>query len=190
MTVTGRVLREGEEEDLPVPGARVRVFRRHGVSAEAPWLWDLGDLTVDLRAVEERLAEIDTLESGAMLRQSALGRMGQGVEPVVEPLGWDWRVSSAVIASFPAREVVVAVLGTVYAVGDDADEATLLKLLAAAPDGAEYRYIAVWKMPNLGHVHMLETAVQKDGWGNYFEIVNARGKVSAMDTFVGDMVRV
>jgi len=46
-------------------------------------------------------------------------------------------VSSAVIAGFPAREVVVAVLGTVYAVGDDADEASLTKRLRAAawPDG-------------------------------------------------------
>jgi ferrous iron transport protein B len=47
-------------------------------------------------------------------------------------------VSSAVIAGFPAREVVVAVLGTVYAVGDEADEATLSGRLQAArwPDGS------------------------------------------------------
>ena len=43
-----------------------------------------------------------------------------------EPLGWDWRVSSAVIAGFPAREVVIAVLGTVYAVGDEADEGNVV----------------------------------------------------------------
>ena len=60
------------------------------------------------------------------------------MEPVFRPLGWDWRVSSAVIAGFPAREVVVAVLGTVYAVGDEADEATLSGRLKAArwPDGS------------------------------------------------------
>ena len=71
------------------------------------------------------------------MEQSWLGRAGKFVEPVFEPLGWDWRVSSAVIASFPAREVVVAVLGTVYAVGDEADESTLSARLKSAkrPDG-------------------------------------------------------
>jgi ferrous iron transport protein B len=75
--------------------------------------------------------------SAAQLEQSWLGRAGHVVEPVFEPLGWDWRVSSAVIAGFPAREVVIAVLGTVYAVGDDADEATLSARLKAStwPDG-------------------------------------------------------
>ncbi len=72
------------------------------------------------------------------MEQSWLGRAGKFVEPVFEPLGWDWRVSSAVIAGFPAREVVVAVLGTVYAVGDDADESTLSARLKSAkrPDGS------------------------------------------------------
>ena len=72
------------------------------------------------------------------LEQSFLGRAGKFVEPVFRPLGWDWRVSAAVIAGFPAREVVIAVLGTVYAVGDEADEATLSARLKAAtwPDGA------------------------------------------------------
>jgi ferrous iron transport protein B len=70
--------------------------------------------------------------AAAQLEQSWLGRAGKFVEPAFEPLGWDWRVSSAVIAGFPAREVVVAVLGTVYAVGDDADEATLSQRLRSA----------------------------------------------------------
>jgi ferrous iron transport protein B len=75
--------------------------------------------------------------AAAQLEQSWLGRAGKFVEPVFEPLGWDWRVSSAVIAGFPAREVVVAVLGTVYAVGDEANEATLSARLKSAtwPDG-------------------------------------------------------
>ena len=89
-----------------------------------------------------RATDIDPLmtenqAAAAQLEQSWLGRAGKFVEPVFEPLGWDWRVSSAVIAGFPAREVVVAVLGTVYAVGDEADEATLSERLksAAWPDG-------------------------------------------------------
>ena len=59
------------------------------------------------------------------------------IEPVFKPLGWDWRVSSAVIAGFPAREVVVAVMGTIYAVGSDADDQSLAEKLRSAswPDG-------------------------------------------------------
>lgn len=67
-------------------------------------------------------SEIDGLEAAAYLEQSFLGRLGKTVAPVFAPLGWDWKVSSAILAAFPAREVVVAVLGTIYAVGADADE--------------------------------------------------------------------
>lgn len=82
-------------------------------------------------------ARIGNETAALQLEQSWLGRAGKVVVPVFEPLGWDWKVSAAVIASFPAREVVIAVLGTVYAVGDDADEATLTERLTAArhPDG-------------------------------------------------------
>ncbi|MHC5108585.1 MAG: ferrous iron transport protein B [Planctomycetota bacterium] len=71
-----------------------------------------------------RIAEIDHLEAGAHLRQSILGRMGVWIEPVVRPLGWDWRIGTAVVASFPAREVVIATLGTIYNLGGDEDEAS------------------------------------------------------------------
>ena len=89
------------------------------------------------QALEARLSEIDNQAAADHLAQSWLGRAGQVVEPVFAPLGWDWRVSAAVIAGFPAREVVVAVLGTIYAVGDEADEQSLAERLTAAswPDG-------------------------------------------------------
>lgn len=93
--------------------------------------------TLDGAALEARLAEIDNQAAAAHLAQSWLGRAGQWVEPVFAPLGWDWRVSAAVIAGFPAREVVVAVLGTIYAVGGEAEEASLAERLSSAtwPDG-------------------------------------------------------
>lgn len=56
------------------------------------------------------------------------------------------------------------------------------------PDDAAYRYVAVWKMPNLGHVHMLEKAVKSEGWGNFFEIGNARGRLLSVDEAINDMV--
>ena len=85
--------------------------------------------------LEQAVAELENEASAAQLEQSWLGRAGKFVAPVFAPLGWDWKVSAAVIASFPAREVVVAVLGTVYAVGDEADEATLSQRLRSAERG-------------------------------------------------------
>ncbi|HJP04430.1 MAG: ferrous iron transport protein B [Chromatiales bacterium] len=89
--------------------------------------------------LQERIAKIDNQEAAALLENSYLGRAGQTVQPVFAPLGWDWKVTAGVIASFPAREVVVAVLGTIYAVGNDVDETDtrLLNRLqnATHPDG-------------------------------------------------------
>ena len=95
------------------------------------------EATLSGDALEEALADIENRAAAMQLEQSVLGRAGRFVEPAFRPLGWDWRVSAAVIAGFPAREVVVAVLGTVYAVGDEADEATLAGRLNSAtwPDG-------------------------------------------------------
>lgn len=96
------------------------------------------EATLSGQELAAALSGIDNLAAAQQLEQSWLGRAGHFVEPIFAPLGWDWRVSSAVIAGFPAREVVVAVLGTVYAVGDEADEATLSGRLKSAhwPDGS------------------------------------------------------
>jgi ferrous iron transport protein B len=61
------------------------------------------------------------LETGAYQRQSLLAGMGRWIEPAVRPLGWDWRIGCAAIASFPAREVVLGTLGVIYNLGEDVD---------------------------------------------------------------------
>ncbi|MGE0430956.1 MAG: ferrous iron transporter B [Planctomycetota bacterium] len=76
---------------------------------------------LDDAARADALADIDHREARDYLEQSAFGRIGHFIEPLFRPLGWDWRISAAAMASFPAREVVVAVLGTTFAVGDDID---------------------------------------------------------------------
>jgi len=84
-----------------------------------------------------KIEQLQNEAAAAQMSQSWLGRIGRTIEPVFVPLGWDWRVSSAVIAGFPAREVVVAVMGTLYAVGSKADESSLANKLKSAhwPDG-------------------------------------------------------
>jgi ferrous iron transport protein B len=94
-----------------------------------------------------QLADIDRNEAGEYLRQSFLGRMGLWIEPAVKPLGWDWRIGTAAIASFPAREVVVATMGTIYNLGGEQNETStgLRATLRGAtwPDGRPVYNVAV-----------------------------------------------
>jgi ferrous iron transport protein B len=74
------------------------------------------------RAVlEEELLELNRKIIGEQQRQSILGRLGRLIEPAVRPLGWDWRIGCAVLASLPAREVVVATMGVIYNLGEGVD---------------------------------------------------------------------
>lgn len=57
---------------------------------------------------------LDGQESAEFLQTSYFARMGKTIEPAFKPLGWDWRISMAALASFPAREVIVATLGTIF----------------------------------------------------------------------------
>ena len=63
------------------------------------------------------------------LRASYAGRLGRFIEPVIEPLGYDWKIGIALICSFAAREVFVSTIATLYAIGDD-DIKTLQELLS------------------------------------------------------------
>jgi ferrous iron transport protein B len=76
----------------------------------------------NLELINRNLADNSNRLEGAQKRQSLLGLIGRLIEPAVKPLGWDWRIGSAVIASFPAREVVVATMGVIFDVGKDVEE--------------------------------------------------------------------
>ena len=55
------------------------------------------------------------------LEASFIGQVGHAIEPAIRPLGYDWKIGVAIVASFAAREVAVSALGTIYSIGD-ADE--------------------------------------------------------------------
>lgn len=61
------------------------------------------------------------------LEQSYIGVMGKAIEPAIRPLGYDWKIGIALIASFAAREVFVGTLATIYSVGNDDEENTTIK---------------------------------------------------------------
>ncbi|TWT54386.1 Ferrous iron transport protein B [Rubripirellula amarantea] len=85
--------------------------------------------------------EIETqlqAESAHLIENSALGMTGHAIEPLVKPLGWDWKIGVGAVASFPAREVIIATLGTIYSLGGEEDEEGLIGAMRAAkhPDGS------------------------------------------------------
>lgn len=87
--------------------------------------------------------------SGQLLEASYLGRMGHAIEPLVKPLGWDWRIGVGAIASFPAREVIIATLGTIYSLGSDVEtdepDPSLMEEMQASkwPDGEKVYNVPV-----------------------------------------------
>ena len=72
------------------------------------------------------------------LERSAIGRLGQAAQPLFEPLGFDWKTTVGVGASFAAREVIVSTLSILYGLGEEGEEDSLLSALSSAtrPDGA------------------------------------------------------
>ncbi len=73
-----------------------------------------GDEARDLQSQAERLIHHSALAN------SAAGRLGHWIEPVLRPLGFDWQIGIGIVSSFAAREAVVSTLAVVYGVGEDA----------------------------------------------------------------------
>jgi len=79
-----------------------------------------------IRSNPAREEELKREKSTALLQNSYAGIMGNAIEPVIRPLGYDWKIGIALITSFAAREVFVGTMATLYSVGEDADENSML----------------------------------------------------------------
>lgn len=77
---------------------------------------------------DEIAAEVASFQ----IENSYIGMMGKAIEPVIKPLGYDWKIGIAVITSFAAREVFVGTLATIYSVEDAEDEGTIKSRMEAA----------------------------------------------------------
>ncbi len=62
-------------------------------------------------------AKIDDKVAAYRLEHSYIGIIGKTIEPVIKPLGYDWKIGIGLVASFAAREVFVGTLATIYSVG-------------------------------------------------------------------------
>ena len=82
--------------------------------------------------------ETEQLIASAKMENSYIGIMGKTIEPVIAPLGYDWKIGISLITSFAAREVFVGSMATIYAVEDDGEEQVPLQermLSEKRPDG-------------------------------------------------------
>ncbi len=68
----------------------------------------------------DQVAELRVEKNSEVLKTSYAGILGRTIEPVIKPLGFDWKIGIALISSFAAREVFVGTMATIYSAGDDA----------------------------------------------------------------------
>lgn len=118
---------------------RCQVFlRRAGtvILALSIVLWAMA--TYPRTAVDASLPEEAQQEQ--QLEQSVLGQIGHAIEPVVRPLGYDWKIGVSIAASFAAREVFVSTMSTIYGVGSE-NEAALTEKLQTETDPATGKHI-------------------------------------------------
>ena len=71
--------------------------------------------------------ELDNTVASVRLEHSYAGRLGHWIEPVIRPLGYDWKIGIALITSFAAREVFVGTMATLYSVGADFEDDSTIK---------------------------------------------------------------
>ncbi|MBQ0909179.1 ferrous iron transport protein B [Flavobacterium sp. F-328] len=76
-------------------------------------------------------ADFENAVASQKLENSYIGIMGKTIEPVISPLGYDWKIGIAIISSFAAREVFVGTLATIYSVGGSENEVTIKNKMAA-----------------------------------------------------------
>jgi ferrous iron transport protein B len=92
------------------------------------------------KAIEEELTRLDKEEAGEKLRHSFAGFAGRALEPVIAPLGFEWKMGIGIVSSFAAREVFVSTMSIVYNVGQERDSLARTELVETLrqqkhPDG-------------------------------------------------------
>jgi len=74
---------------------------------------------------DARLAELGNARAAEQLRYSFGGQIGHAIEPVIAPLGFDWKIGIGLLGAFMAREVFVSTMGVVYGMGHDVDDSSV-----------------------------------------------------------------
>jgi ferrous iron transport protein B len=76
--------------------------------------------------------DLESMKSAEKLESSYAGMIGKTIEPVIRPLGFDWKIGIALVTSFAAREVFVGTMATLYSVGDEDNTSTIREKMLLA----------------------------------------------------------
>jgi ferrous iron transport protein B len=95
------------------------------VENDSESLQDPADIGKDVKVITK--IEYANRKAAEELRNSAAGRIGRLIEPALRPLGFDWKIGTAMIGAFAAKEVFVSQLGIVYSLGESDSEAVPLR---------------------------------------------------------------
>ena len=87
----------------------------------------VASVTVPENPTEEALEQYQNRVASKKLEASYAGMLGKAIEPVIEPLGYDWKIGIALITSFAAREVFVSTIATLYSIGEDQENQTTIQ---------------------------------------------------------------
>ena len=116
---------------MELPAYRFPIIRsviRQVLNRGKLFLVDAGKIIMIISVVLWFLVSFPKDASGDIdITQSYAGSIGQTIEPIIQPLGFDWKIGIALITSFAAREVVVSTLSTIYNIGDDGENMVNLK---------------------------------------------------------------
>ena len=123
--VTNRVKEQGFSSHSEV------YFENNQENLDTSLEMDADSVILQQKELEERALNQEI--ASYKLEHSYMGYMGKAIEPVVRPLGYDWKIGIAVLTSFAAREVFVGTLATIYSVGNDEEE-TIKNRMAAEID--------------------------------------------------------
>jgi ferrous iron transport protein B len=118
-------------------------------------LWFLASYgpSADMTAAEEQAIELadsqnmtdlekEDLIASNKIEASYAGHLGKFIEPVIRPMGFDWKIGISLITSFAAREVFVGTMATIYSVGSSGDDTTIRQKMGAEinPDTGGKRF--------------------------------------------------
>jgi len=96
----------------------------HMERAEEYVLEESENLRLTAQGLEDRIAAYK-------LEHSYAGILGKSIEPVIRPLGYDWKIGIALVTSFAAREVFVGTMATIYSIGSEEDQTTIKSRMRA-----------------------------------------------------------
>lgn len=132
-----------------------------------PVAWSL---YVNHKKEEGEVKDLDLKQGKEKIEQSYAAQLGRFIEPVMEPLGFSWRVNIAVIAAVAAKEVMISTLGTIYAIEASEDDSTsLADFLANDPEftpsiGLGLMVFALLYLPCLATMAVLKRETKSWKW--------------------------